>query len=212
MKQVSILSSLNFINHGFYDATDFQSDPDPVLMNQVHSADALFITEKPHNLPSVDALITKSPHLNLTVKTADCAPILLADPESQMIAAIHAGWKGAFQGIIENTILEMIHHGAHIQSIYAGIGPHIQKSSFEMGQDIQSLFPKTEECFFIFKDSKIFFDFDAYVIHRLQRAGVEHIETVGDDTYPDPRYFSYRRSPSDKGRQFSSIVIKGGIK
>ena len=210
MKQVSNLTSLDFIDHGFYDATDFQNDPDPIFMNQVHSADALFLTEKPLTPPSVDALITKTPGLNLTVKTADCAPVLLADPTSKMIAAVHAGWKGAFQGILEATVLEMVNCGANIKTIRAGIGPHIQLPSFEMGSDTKALFPKTEEQFFKSKSDKFFFDFDAYVIHRLKRAGIRSIESVGDDTYPNPLYFSYRRNPSDKGRQFSSITIKGG--
>ncbi|MBR6412110.1 MAG: peptidoglycan editing factor PgeF [Alphaproteobacteria bacterium] len=210
MKQVSNLTSLDFIDHAFYDATDFQNDPDPIFMNQVHSADALFLTEKPLTPPSVDALITKTPGLNLTVKTADCAPVLLADPTSKMIAAVHAGWKGAFQGILEATVLEMVNCGANIKTIQAGIGPHIQLPSFEIGPDTKALFPKTEEQFFISQADKLFFDFDAYVIHRLKRAGIRSIESVGDDTYPDPLYFSYRRNPSDKGRQFSSISIKGG--
>ena len=210
MKQVSNLKALDFIEHGFYNATDFQDDPDPILMNQVHSADALFLTEKPLTPPSVDALITQKQNLNLTVKTADCAPVLLADPASKMIAAVHAGWKGALQGILEATVLKMVYHGAKIDTICAGIGPHIQLKSFEMGADVKALFPKTEEQFFKYQGDKIFFDFDAYVIHRLKRAGISSIESVGDDTFPDSKYFSYRRSPMNKGRQFSSICIKGG--
>lgn len=210
MKQAPNLTALDFIRHGFYNAQDFQTDPDPILMNQVHSADALFLTEKPSALPSVDALITQTPNLNLTVKTADCAPVLLADPTSQMIAAIHAGWRGAFQGILEVTVLEMVRHGARLDTICAGIGPHIQQPSFEMGKDVKALFPQTEECFFKFQGDKIFFDFDSYVIHRLKRAGIQSVETIGDDTYPNPTYFSYRRDPKNPGRQFSSVMIKGG--
>ena len=208
MKQLHNLSSLNFITHGFYDARDSEKDPQPVFMNQVHSADALFLTERPDTPPSVDALITRTPNLNLTVKTADCAPILLADPTSRLIAAIHAGWKGAFQGIIENTVLQMLRLGANLDTLSAGIGPHIQKQSFEMKADVHSLFPKTEAVFFELRSDKIFFDFDAYVIARLKRAGVKSIESVGDDTYPDHQYFSYRRDPKDPHRQYSSIMIQ----
>jgi len=210
MKQVRNLSSLGFITHGFYDATDSEKDPNPVMMNQVHCADALFLTDKPDDLPAVDSLITKTPHLNLTVRTADCAPILLADPTSRLIAAIHAGWKGAFQGIIENTVLQMLRLGANLDTICAGIGPHIQKKSFEIGPDVRALFPKTEDCFFTTVSNKTFFDFDAYVIARLKRAGIQSIETIGDDTYSDNHYFSYRRDPKNPGRQLSSIMIKEG--
>ena len=207
MKQTDNLKSLSFITHGFYNKANTSSDKNPILMTQVHSADALFITQKPAEPPKVDALITQTPNLNLTVYTADCAPILLADPTSHTIAAIHAGWKGAFQGIIENTVLKMIQHGANINTIHAGIGPHIQQQSFEIGPEIQALFPTTESSFFKDKDNKIFFDFDKYVIHRLKRAGVQSIQTIGDDTYADTNYFSFRRGDLIK-RQYSSIMIK----
>ena len=210
MKQVANLSVLPFIAHGFYNATDSKTVKDPVLMNQVHSADAWFLTTAPTTPPSVDALITQTPNLTLTVKTADCAPILLADPTSRMIAAIHAGWRGAFQGIIEATVLEMMRHGANLSTLSAGIGPHIQKASFEAGENMKALFPSTEYRFFTEQNGGWLFDFDAYVMHRLHRAGVQSIVSVGDDTYPDPAYFSYRRNPEDKGRQFSSITILEG--
>ncbi|MBQ7413021.1 MAG: peptidoglycan editing factor PgeF [Alphaproteobacteria bacterium] len=202
------MAELDFITHGFYDAHDSKTVMNPILMNQVHSVDAVFITDKQDNL-SVDALITKTPGLNLTIKTADCAPVLLADPTTRMIAAIHAGWRGAFQGIIENTVLQMVRHGANLSTIRAGIGPHIQIQSFEIGPDIKALFPTTENHFFTEENGKIFFDFDAYVIHRLKRSGVSTIESIGDDTYSNPAYNSFRRDKT-KIRQFSSIMIKGG--
>ncbi len=210
MKQTDNLKSLSFITHGFYDKTDTKLDLNPILMTQVHSADALFITQKPVEAPKVDALITQTPNLNLTVYTADCAPILLADPSSKMIAAIHAGWKGAFQGIIETTVLKMIQHGADINTLCAGVGPHIQKQSFEMGADIKALFPTTEKSFFTEKGDKILFDFDEYVIHRLKRAGIQSIQTISDDTYADINYFSFRRGDLIK-RQYSSIMIKDNL-
>lgn len=210
MEQTKNLTELDFITHGFYNATDSARTSASVLMNQVHSADALFLTERPDTAPSVDALITQTPGLSLTVKTADCAPVLLADPTSRMIAAVHAGWRGAFQGILEITVSEMIRHGARLDTIRAGIGPHIQRPSFEMGTEIKALFPATESVFFSTYNDRFLFDFDAYVIHRLKRAGVISVESVGADTYPDTTYFSYRRDPANSGRQYSSITIKGG--
>ena len=209
MKQLSNLTDIPFISHGFYDKIDTSMDTNPILMTQVHSADALFITQKPDEPPKVDALITQTPNLNLTVYTADCAPILLVDTTSKMIAAIHAGWKGAFQGLIENTVLKMLQHGANIDTIHAGIGPHIQQQSFEISPETQALFPITEKNFFKDENNKIFFDFDSYVIHRLKRAGIQSIQSVGDDTYSDMQYFSFRRGDTVK-RQYSSIMIKEG--
>lgn len=208
MKQSPNLTQLSFITHGFYNAADFHNSPHPILMNQVHSADVLFITDTPPNPPSVDALVTTTPGLNLTVKTADCAPVLLTDPFSQMIAAIHAGWRGAFQGVIENTIMTMLHHGARLSSIRAAIGPHIQLQSFQVSPETKALFPVTEDRFFTSKSGRILFDFDAYVRYRLIRAGISSVDSVGDDTVSDLQYFSYRRDPQNPGRQFNSIMIK----
>lgn len=207
MKQVSSLQNIPFITHGFYDATDSNTVQEPILMTQVHSPDSLFITKMPTDRPKVDALITTTPHLALTVYTADCAPILLADTTSRMIAAIHAGWKGAFQGVIEATVLNMIRHGACLDTICAGIGPHIQRNSFEMDAPVKNLFPKTEDNFFTPVGDKFLFDFDGYVIHRLKRAGITTIAGVGDDTYTDKRYFSFRRGDTVP-RQYSTIMIQ----
>ncbi len=209
MKQTADLSELKFVSHGFYNALDSKTLTRPITMNQVHSADVLFLTEEPAEKPSVDALITKTPNLCLTVRTADCAPVLLADSGSQMVAAVHAGWRGAFQGILEITVLKMLQHGANLQTIRAAIGPHIQVQSFEAGSDMQALFPSSEHHFFTEKNGRLMFDFDAYVVHRLRRAGISRIESVGDDTYTDFSYFSYRREPDNPGRQYSSIMIRG---
>lgn len=206
MRQVSNFSDLSFIRHGFYNALDSADVPNPVLMNQVHSADVLFLTAVPSEPPAVDALITQTPNLNLTVKTADCAPVLLVDPTIRMIAAIHAGWRGAFQGIIETTVLEMMRHGANWKTIRAGIGPHIQKKSFEIGPETKALFPVTEYHFFTEQEGKIYFDFDSYVRHRLKRAGILNIESTGEDTVSNNDYNSFRRNQTPN-RQFSSIMI-----
>ena len=208
MKQTDNLKQFSFVSHGFCNCQDSSLVPAPILMKQVHSADVLFLTERPNTPPAVDALITRTKGLCLTVKTADCAPVLLVDKTSQMIAAIHAGWKGAFQGILENTVLQMVRHGSNLDTIYAGIGPHIQKNSFICGKDMQSLFPVTEEKFFIQEEGQTHFDFDAYVRYRLEKSGIQNIESITDDTYTNTDYFSYRRSPANPGRQYSFISIK----
>ena len=99
---------LNWLKAAFYNAQESEGIIDAIKMNQVHSADCLYITEKPTEEPSVDALVTDKAGLKLTVKTADCAPILIADQKKHLIAAVHAGWKGAFQGVIENTVLNSL--------------------------------------------------------------------------------------------------------
>lgn len=208
MKTVACLENES-VFHGFYDAKESEKQKTLILMNQVHSADVLVIDKKPCEAPQVDALVTKTPHLAIAVKTADCAPVLLCDKEHKVIAAVHAGWKGAFQGIIENTILKMIELGADVGSIQAGIGPHIQKESFEADEKMKALFPVTQHHFFeeIGKD-KYHFDFHGYVVYRLRKAGVKYIDSVLIDTYQDENYLSYRRDPKNPARQYSVIKLK----
>lgn len=209
MKQVLGLADFGFIEHGFCDADESRCMQDVVLMNQVHSADVSVIDKKPEFALEVDALITQTPCLKLTVKTADCAPILIVDVQTKTVAAIHAGWKGALQGIIEITVLKMMMLGGHPDYMVVGIGPHIQKHSFEADEAMRSLFPVTEHHFFTKKDNGRFeFDFHAYIVHRLKRAGITHIDSVLIDTFTDNDYNSYRRDPKNPDRQYSYIQIK----
>ena len=207
MEKVNCLN-LSWCQATFYNALESEKISDAIKMNQVHSADCLYIDSIPNEAPSVDALITDKAGLKLAVKTADCAPILIADTKKYLVAAIHAGWKGAFQGIIENTLLKMVELGGDPKNMVAGIGPHLQIQSFEISPETHALFPITESRFFTEENGHIHFDFDAYVIHRLRRAGVETIESVGEDTYSNPQYNSYRRSPKNPARQLSIIEIK----
>ena len=207
MEKVACLD-LDWCSAVFYNAAESEDIQDTIKMNQVHSADCLYLAEKPYETLSVDALITDKTGLKLTVKTADCAPVLIADQKKHLVAAVHAGWKGAFQGVIENTLLKMIELGGNPKDMVAGIGPHLQKKSFEISPEMRALFPKTESHFFTDENGKIYFDFDAYVIHRLHRSGISVIESVGIDTYTDFQYNSYRRDPQNPARQFSIIEIK----
>lgn len=207
MEQVLGLKEVARLEHGFYNAQDTATVTDAILMNQVHSADVLVIDKPLEYPPQVDALITKTPNLRLSVKTADCAPVLIYDAKAKMIAAIHAGWRGAFQGIIENTILKMLELGGDVNYMIAGIGPHIQQKSFQADEKMKALFPVTEYHFFTPTGEGYLFDFHAYVVHRLQRARIKHIDSVKKDTFADNSYFSYRRDPKNPGRQYSCIML-----
>ncbi len=204
-----LFEDCSFISAGFCDAEESLDLEQPILMNQVHGANAFVISAAPQDPPDCDALVTTTPNLKLTVKTADCAPALFVDPQNHIIAATHAGWKGAFQGILENTILTMIKLGASLDTIRVAIGPHLTKNSFQVSPQMQSLFPQTEFCFFEKTSSGIYFDFSAYLAHRLQRAGIHKIEISSIDTLQDPAYNSYRRDPSNPARQYSFIQING---
>lgn len=207
MITLKTLSSCSRVTHGFYNADESSLLKGLVLMNQVHSADVLVVSEKPEQMPAVDALVTKTPGLKLAVKTADCAPVLFADPVHGVIGAAHAGWKGAFQGVLEATVLTMLHQGAALENICAGIGPHLQKESFEVSKQMLDLFPVTQHVFFERINDRILFDFHAYVRHRLDTMGLKSIEGVRVDTYTDSAYLSYRRDPENPARQYSVISL-----
>ncbi len=107
-----------------------------VSARQVHKAEVLIVDAHPQKLFEGDAMVTSTPGRLLAIQTADCAPILLVDPITCVIGAIHAGWRSAVQGIVQNTITAMQSLGAERQNIIAAIGPCIQQPSFEVGTDV----------------------------------------------------------------------------
>jgi polyphenol oxidase len=185
---------------------------------QIHSAEAVIATEawpidaRPH----ADALVTDRPGLALGILTADCAPVLFADRDAGVVAAAHAGWKGAIGGVTDSTIARMERLGAHRDRIAAAVGPCIARASYEVDEAFLRRFldadPENERFFAAGRPEHHQFDLEAYVAHRLAAAGIRRIETLGEDTYSQPdRFFSYRRSTHrsepDYGRQISVIGI-----
>jgi polyphenol oxidase len=185
---------------------------------QIHSTEAVIATDawpidaRPH----ADALVTDRPGLALGILTADCAPVLFADREAGVVAAAHAGWKGAIGGVTDSTIARMERLGAHRDRIAAAVGPCIARASYEVDEAFLRRFldadPENERFFAACRPEHHQFDLEAYVAHRLAAAGIRRIETLGEDTYSQPdRFFSYRRSTHrsepDYGRQISVIGI-----
>ena len=203
-------SKFSQIDAGFCNAKESLELKNPILMKKVHSAYVLVLTETPAEPPQCDALVTRTPGLKLTIKTADCAPVLFIDPVANVIGAAHAGWKGAFQGVLENTILTMLKLGATIDHIRAAIGPHLTQKSFQVAADMQNLFPKTEQHFFASRETGSYFDFTGYIQHRLQRASIQTIDSYPIDTFSDPAYNSYRREAESHARQYSFIQLTKG--
>lgn len=208
MRTLSLFKDLDWLNVGFYNAEESENISDVVCMKQPHFADVIWVDSKPSEWLDCDAIITDKPHLKLTVRTADCAPILIADTQKHLIAAIHAGWKSAVQGLIENTVAMMKQKGSQAKDLVAGIGPHLQIQSFEVSPEMKALFPPIHQYFFTEENGKILFDFDAYVQMRLRHAGIEKIQSDGTDTLTDLSYNSYRREPNNPARQFSIIEIR----
>lgn len=185
-----------------------------VGVHQVHSphvvtVDAPFAGERPH----ADALVTTSPNLVLSILTADCAPVLLADASNTVIGAAHAGWKGALGGVLEATVAAMRAQGA--QSISASIGPCIHQASYEVGPEFEATFcavDRNYSQFFVSAEGdRRRFDLPGFCASRLAHAGVANVEILARDTYPDTaRLFSNRRAfhqkESDYGRNCAAIA------
>ena len=196
-------------------------DPEKFLtVFQVHSPDVAVATAPwdTATRPRVDAMVTKVEGLALGVTTADCGPVLFADAKARVIGAAHAGWKGAFTGVLEATISAMEKLGADRTNITAAIGPLIRQPSYEVGAEFVERFVREdgENALFFMpakRDGHAMFDLAGYIRMRLERAGVGTIDDTGVDTYPDERYFSYRRSvhrsEPDYGRQIHAIVLEG---
>jgi YfiH family protein len=182
---------------------------------QVHSADALSVVRAwPHDdRPRADAMATDRPGVLLGIVTADCAPVLLADPRAGVVGAAHAGWRGALGGVLEAVVGEMAGLGAERERIVAAIGPAIAQPSYEVDDAFRGRFAGTDEAFFApGRPGYWQFDLEGYAAARLQRAGVTTIERLRLDTYTDPtRFFSYRRATHrgepNYGRQISLIGL-----
>jgi polyphenol oxidase len=185
---------------------------------QVHSPDAVtvyapFIGEK----PKADGIVTATPGLVIGVVTADCGPILFSDPKARVIGAAHAGWKGAMEGVLENTIVAMEKIGARRADIRAVLGPSISQRNYEVGEEYIANFVTRDEDFWRFfaqsqRPRHAMFNLRAFTLHKLEAAGVECAMT-DDCTYADEEnFYSYRRAThrkeADYGRQLSAISIR----
>lgn len=191
-----------------------------VTVYQVHSADAVTVVEPfdEDQRPRADALVTNRPGLVLGILTADCAPVLFADREAGVVAAAHAGWKGAIGGVTDSTIAAMEALGARRENIAAAVGPCIARASYEVDAGFFRRFceqdPANERFFADGRPEHFQFDLEAYVVHRLALAGLRSIEALGLDTYAnEDRFFSFRRATHraepDYGRQISLIGLPG---
>ena len=168
--------------------------------------------------PEGDATVTAAPGVICAVLTADCAPILLADPEAGVVGGAHAGWKGALHGVIHSTVAAMQALGADPRRMVAVVGPCIAHASYEVGADFEDRFDRHDPGsarFFAPGSSpqKRLFDLPAFVLWRLEQAGVADAAWTGDDTRTDAvRFYSNRRAhlagEPDFGRLMSAIALR----
>jgi polyphenol oxidase len=192
---------------------------DLVSAYQVHGTTALVVSE-PWPLdarPKADAMVTVTPGLALGVLTADCAPVLFADAQARVVAAVHAGWRGALSGVVEAAIKAMEDLGAKRERIGAAVGPCIGQGAYEVGPEFKAEFLDRDSDsagFFspVNANDRPRFDLSGYIVQRLRQAGVADAAAIDVCTYArNEDFFSYRRTRSrqepDYGRQISAIVL-----
>ncbi len=187
-------------------------------IHQVHSAKVQTVSQPwKGKAPQADALVSNTSGLALSILTADCAPVLLADPDAGVIGAAHAGWRGALDGILENTVAAMEAVGARPARIKAVIGPCIAQASYEVGPEFLHTFVKTDDHFaqYFHKGNadRWHFDLEGCCAHELAKTGIEHVEKMARDTCAQEElFFSFRRATqrgeSDYGRNISAILLQ----
>lgn len=183
-----------------------------VTLRQVHKNDVLVVDEHTENGHQMDALVTKTPGRLLAIQTADCAPILLADPIAKVVGAVHAGWRSAVTGIVETTLDAMKKLGANLENISAVIGPCIQQKSFEVGKEVVEQANAPEFFRLSIRPDHYLFDLSGYLLMHLNAQGVSRTTALPIDTYTlEDHYFSYRRHCHKKepscGGQLSVIGL-----
>ena len=190
-----------------------------VTLYQVHSAVALVVNSPLSRgaIPKADALVTRTPGVVVGALGADCSPVLLAEPQAKVVAAVHAGWRGALRGVVDATIAAMERLGAERRRIRAAIGPCINQPAYEVGPELEAEFLRQDR-----QNGRFFmrpspgarprFDLPSYVEQRLAGAGLDVIERHCLCTWENESlFFSCRRArhrkESDYGRQLSAILV-----
>lgn len=185
---------------------------------QIHSNRVVTLTAPPaaNDRPRADALVTNLPGLLLGILTADCTPILFADPVAGVAGATHAGWKGAVDGIIGNTVAAMVALGAQPHRVIAAIGPTISQANYEVGPQFMAEFlalhPGGHQHFVTPHGGREHFDLPGFVAAELALAGVGTVQDLAQCTYGAPeRYFSHRHATHagcTTGRQIALIGLE----
>lgn len=185
-------------------------------VHQIHSANVVTVSDPSATRPKADAMVTATTGVALSVLTADCQPVLFAEPQTGVIGAAHAGWKGAVGGVLEATIDAMCALGATREKIVAVIGPCISQGAYEVGKDFFDQFyeadPLNARFFVSGAEDKYQFDLAAFGLARLKAAGIKDATWTRHCTYSDAeRFYSYRRSvhrkEPDYGRLIASITL-----
>lgn len=187
-----------------------------ITVNQVHGVNVVEATGDSLFHIEADAIVCKTPGVPIGILTADCVPILLEDAENKIIAACHAGWRGALDGVVQNTIKKMLEIGAKIENIVATIGPCIHQENYEVDEKFYEIFvqksDKNKRFFIKNASEKYRFDIGKFVEEKLHETGIKTAEVIQEDTFKNEESFfscrrSFKRGESEFGRQASVICL-----
>lgn len=187
-----------------------------IFPKQTHSDKIVIVTPHttPEDLQGVDALITQMEGIAIGVMSADCVPVLIADPIKRVVAAIHAGWKGTVTGIVKKTVLKMLNEfDCNPHHLVAGIGPSISVMNYEVGQDVieavQASFSNYDKLLIVGNTKgKAYFDLWKANQYWLTTCGIpeSQIETAGICTYAHPETFYSARYFHHKTGRFGACI------
>ena len=194
-----------------------KSSKDIFLLHQIHSDKFVYIDKnyKFKTKPKVDAVVTNQINLPIAVLTADCVPVLICDNKRKIIAAIHAGWKGAYKDIITKVIKFMIKIGCKPENITAALGPSISVKDYEVKKDFMKKFVKKDKKnlqYFKIRNNKLYFDLAMHIYSLLLSNKIKNIENLKINTFDiKNKFFSARRAlklkHNDYGRNISIIML-----
>lgn len=209
--RAEVLEQFQWLEHGFgtRHSVAWPRGENLAALRQIHS-NKVILADRPGDLGEADALISNTPGLTLAIRTADCLPILIADPENRAIAAVHAGWRGTVQQILQETIRAMSDQfGSRPKDLVIAIGPAIGECCYEVGPEVgrqfSGLFPERN------LQGKARIDLAEATIRQLRRNGgsLGQIDSSGLCTRCLREMFhSYRREGDAAGRMFSAIRIR----
>ena len=178
----------------------------PKWLKQTHSTIVIDAATNKTTEPEGDAAFSKEPKTTCAVLTADCLPVLICDTKGTQVAAIHAGWRGLADGVIEASLDAL---GLAAEDTLVWLGPAIGATAFEVGDDVRQAFIKTDKnadtAFSVLSEDKWLADIYALATIRLNKRGVNAVFGGDYCTYTDPdKFYSYRRD-GDTGRMASVI-------
>jgi len=184
-----------------------------ITLNQKHTNQVIHFDsgKSVKNKLTGDAIVSEVKNIGIGILTADCAPIFFYDQKKKIIGCAHAGWKGALNGVIRNTVKKFNELNSNNNDLIAVVGPCINKKNYEVKTDFFEKFisqDKNNENFFKkLSSEKYFFDLRGFINNEISSANIKNIENIEMNTFSEKEFFySYRRSSLDKEKDYGRCI------